>query len=175
MKNKSTVLRSAAAMIAIMAAAGPAAAGSTGHDRWSPPSRLEGTWVVTINPYDCATGTATPIKIKAYQTFNAGGTVVESTSGITFQPGQRAPGLGFWERTGWNSFRAVFEGLILFDSVDPPAGTPAYKRGLQRFDQGIEFQDADHWTSNAAVTFKDTAGNTVPPSGCAHVTAERMQ
>ncbi len=53
--------------------------------------------------------------------------------------------------------------------------TTAYKRGSQRFDQGIEFQDVDHWTSDALVTFTDTAGTVVPPSNCARVAATRMQ
>jgi len=175
MKTTSMILRSAVAATALMASAGPVAADGYGHDRWPPPSRLEGTWVVAINPYDCTSGQATATFIKAFHTFTGGGTMVESTAGITFQPGQRGPGLGFWERTGRHSFRSVFEGFVLFDSVDPPAGTPVYKRGTQRFDQGIEFRDADHWVSDALVTFRDTAGNRVPPSGCAHVTAERMQ
>jgi hypothetical protein len=46
---------------------------------------------------------------------------------------------------------------------------------MQRFDYGIEIVDVDHWSSDTAVTFTDVAGATVPPSGCATTTAERMQ
>ena len=174
MKIMSTTLRLAVAMMAITASAGPAAAHDFG--RWwvNTPSLLEGTWEVTIVPYNCATGVDTPTSIKAYHTFTAGGTMVEATAGISFQPGQRAPGLGYWERTGWRSYHAVFQAFVLFDSPDS-APPPKYVRGLQRFDQGIEIKDADHWTSDALVTFKDTNDATVPPSGCAHVSSVRMQ
>jgi hypothetical protein len=174
MKTKSTILRSAVAMMVVMASAGPAAAHDFGRSWANTPSQLQGTWEVTIIPYNCATGVDSQTSIKAYHTFTAGGTMVEATSGVTFQPGQRAPGLGFWERTGWRSYRSVFQAFVLFDSPSS-APPPQYKRGLQRFDQGIEIQDDDHWTSDALVTFEDTAGATVPPSGCAHVSAERMQ
>ena len=72
------------------------------------------------------------------------------------------------------SYRAVFEAFVLFDSPTS-APPPQYKKGMQRFDQGIVFEDADHWTSDALVTFTDTDGKVVPPSNCATVTAERMQ
>jgi hypothetical protein len=174
MKTTGTILRSAVAMVALVTSAGPAAAHDFG--RWwaSTPSQLEGTWEVTIAPYNCETNVALPTTIKAYHTFNAGGTMVEATAGNNFQPGQRAPGLGFWERTGWQSYRSVFQAFILFDSPSS-APPPQYKRGIQRFDQGIEITDGNHWTSDALVTFEDATGATVPPSGCAHVTAERMQ
>ena len=118
MNIKRAILGSVVAATALIASAGPVAAGGYDHNGWVPPSRLEGTWVVSINPYDCTTGNATPVFIKAFHTFTGGGTMVESTAGITFQPGQRGPGLGFWERTGRYSFRSVFEAFVLFDSVD---------------------------------------------------------
>ena len=174
MKTVGTILSSAVAAMAMLASAGPAAAHDVGGGWANSPAVLEGTWEVTIVPYNCATGVDSTTSIKAYHTFTAGGTMVEATAGITFQPGQRGPGLGFWERTGRRSYRSVFQAFVLFDSPSS-APPPQYKRGLQRFDQGIEIQDSDHWISDALVTFMDTAGTTVPPSGCAHVSAERMQ
>jgi hypothetical protein len=47
-------------------------------------------------------------------------------------------------------------------------------RGTQRFEQGIELVDNDHWNSVATVSFFDTGGTLVPPSGCAVATAVRM-
>lgn len=173
--NTNLILRSAVAVVALMASAGPAAAGGSGADHANAPWILKGTWVVAITPYECSTGQSFASVIKAFQTFDGSGTMVETTSGPTFQPGQRSPGLGYWERTGRGSYRAVFEAFVLFDSVNPPPSAPAYKRGMQRFDQGILMQDADHWSSDALVTFTDTAGNVVPPSNCARVAAERMQ
>ncbi len=99
MNIKSTILGSVVAAMALIASAGPAAADGYGRG-WVRPSRLEGTWAVVIHPYVCTTGVSLPTTIKAIHTFTAGGTMVESTAGNTFQPGQRAPGLGFWERTG---------------------------------------------------------------------------
>ena len=174
MKTMSMILRSAVAMMAITASADPAAAHDFGRGWVNSPSLLEGTWEVVIHPYICTTGVSLPTTIKAHHTFTAGGTMVESTSGNTFQPGQRAPGLGFWERTGQRFYRAVFEAFVLFDSP-ASAPPPQYKKGTQRFDQGIEMQDADHWTSDAVVTFTDTAGTVVAPTNCATVEAERMQ
>jgi len=174
--NTKLILGATVAAIALTALAGPAAADGTGAGRANAPSILEGTWKVTITPYICSTGEEFPqAAIKAYHTFTAGGTMLETTSGPTFQPGQRTAGNGFWERTGRGSFRAVFEAFVLFDSVNPPPFAPAYKRGTQRFDQGILMQDADHWSSDAIVTFLDMAGAVVPPSNCARVAAERMQ
>jgi hypothetical protein len=172
MKIKSTILGSAVAAIAMMASAGPVVADGVGVA--NSPRIIEGTWAVVIHPYSCATGIFLPTTINAYHTFTAGGTMVESTAGITFQPGQRAPGLGFWERTGQRTYRAVFEAFVLFDSPSS-APQPQYKRGKQRFDQGIAILDANHWTSDALVTFTDTAGTVVSPSNCAMVEAERME
>jgi hypothetical protein len=173
--NTNLILRSTIAVVALMASAGPAAAGGSGVGHANAPWILKGTWVVAITPYECSTGESFLTVIKAFQTFDGSGTMVETTSGPTFQPGQRSPGLGYWERAGQGSYRAVFEAFVLFDSVNPSPYMPDYKRGTQRFDQGIVMLDADHWASDAVVTFKDTAGAVVPPSNCARVAAERMQ
>jgi hypothetical protein len=174
MNTTSSILRCVASMMAITASAGTVAAQDFGPGRANSPSILEGTWQVTIHPYSCATGVPLPTFIRAVHTFTAGGTMIEASSGLNFQPGQRGPGLGFWERTGQRSYRAVFEAYVLFDSPSS-APQPQYKKGRQRFDQGIEIQDPDHWTSDALVTFQDTAGAVVPPSNCATVSAERMK
>lgn len=168
------ILSSAVVTMAVLTSAGPAVAHDFGRWWMKTPSVLEGTWEVTIVPYNCATLVEATTSVTAYHTFAAGGTMFEATAGISFQPGQRGPGLGFWERTGWRSYRAVFEAFVLFDtpSSAPP---PQYKRGVQRFDQGIDIKDANHWSSDALVTFTDSNDTTVPPSGCARVTAERMQ
>ena len=171
--NSKWLLGSMVSALALTATALPIAAFGRDLERSKSPPRLEGTWTVEITPYDCETGDRFPLTIKAYHTFTAGGAVIESTSGKTFQPGQRSAGHGFWERTGRRSFRAVFEGFVLFDS--DPGAQPFYQRGVQRFDQGIEFVDATHWQSDALVTFTNEAGEVVPPSGCASVAAERME
>lgn len=138
-------------------------------------SPLVGTWQVVITPYICATGVSLPVSFKSRLTFNAGGTMVETPFNPTFQPGQTSSGLGYWEATGPNSYRNVFEAYTYFTSVVTPPATPNYVRGVRRVDQGIEMVDDDHWTSSAAVTFFNEAGTVVPPSGCMTATGERLQ
>jgi hypothetical protein len=48
-------------------------------------------------------------------------------------------------------------------------------QGTQTFDHSVEMQDRDHWTSDLLVTFRDSAGDQVPPSGCATAAAVRMR
>ena len=69
------------------------------------PAPLEGTWVVTIQPIVCASGQDVPgvPSVTAYLTFAAGGTMTETNSNVAFEPGQRGPGHGYWERTGRSS------------------------------------------------------------------------
>jgi hypothetical protein len=162
--------------IALATVAGPVLADEASFDSTQAPSLLVGTWRVTTTPYICATGQLLPQFARpSLVTFGHGGTIVEGSANPDFQPGQRSSGHGYWERTGRLSFRAVFEGFVLFTSVVTPPATPRYVRGSSRLDHGIEMQDADHWSSYASVTFFDVAGTTVPPSGCAQATAERMR
>jgi hypothetical protein len=162
--------------IAISTAAAPAVADGRDSDRAQGSSPLVGTWRVTTTPYNCTTGQEFPQFARpSLVTFGAGGTIVEGSANPDFQPGQRSSGHGYWEREGRLAFHAVFEGFILFTSVVTPPATPRYVRGTQRLEHGIEMQDADHWSSYASVTFFDVAGTTVPPSGCAQATAERMR
>lgn len=62
----------------------------------------------------------------------------------------------------------------MFDSVDPMPPNRPYVAGKQSIDQSMAMQDADHWTSDALVTFRNVAGERVPPSGCAKAAGVRM-
>jgi hypothetical protein len=162
--------------IAITTAASPVVANEMQFDRSRVPSALVGSWRVTTTPYNCVTGTVFPQFARPQLiTFGDGGTIVEGAGNPDFQPGQRSSGHGYWERTGKQSFNAVIEAFILFTSVVTPPTPPRYVRGTQRFDHGIEMDDADHWSSYATVTFFDVAGTPVPPSGCAKAAAERIR
>jgi len=133
------------------------------------PASIEGTYRVTIQPYFCATGEPVPVPpFQSTLAFGRGGILHEAPSMARFAPGQRVPGLGYWERTGPSDYYAVFEAFITFD------GGP-YLRGVQRIEQGIVQDDADHWHSEAQVLFFDTNGAVVPPTGCMRATGERMQ
>lgn len=167
MKLSNLVLSTCLACAAIGASASAHATG-----RWVGPASLEGAWLVAIRPYVCATGVDVPNAppVISYLLFGRGGTLVETTSNPNFEPGQRSPGLGTWERTGRSTYRAVFRAWILGDSA-----SGRYQRGRQVVDQGIEFNDeGTAWTSNASVTFYDTAGEVVL-AGCARATAERLE
>jgi len=170
-----TMARLAAVLVATTMAgyATTSAANGMAYGRSQAPAPLEGTWLVSIQPYNCATGVDVPVPaVLSYLTFGAGGTLVETTSNPAFEPGQRGPGHGFWERTGRTSYRALLQAYILFDSTL----TSRYKRGYQRIDQGIEFHSDDHWTSDATVQFLvPPSTKPVPPSGCARATATRME
>lgn len=162
--------------IALATGAGPVVADDVSFDSTQAPSLMVGTWRVTTTPYNCTTGQVFPQFARlSLLTFGAGGTLVEGSANPDFQPGQRSSGHGYWTREGRLSFRAVFEGFILFTSVVTPPATPRYVRGSSRLEHGIEMQDADHWSSYATVTFLDVAGTPVPPSGCAQATGERMR
>ena len=172
MKNHMS-LRCAIAVVTL-AAAGTAAAGG-GYDRIQGPSILEGAWEVAISPANCETGEPlSPNPILSYMTFASGGALIEATSNPNFQPGQRTGGQGYWERTTRKTFHAHFQAFVLFNSVNPLPPAPPYQRGTQTVDQSIEMVDSNHWKSTAQVTFRNPAGETVPPTGCALAAAARM-
>lgn len=169
-----------AAVLVATVMAGYSAIGSAegmAFGRSQAPAPLEGTWVVSIRPYSCATGNDIPNvpPVISYLTFGAGGTYLETTSNPAFEKGQRGPGHGFWERTGRTTYRAVFQAFILFDSTPVNGAPPRYVRGHQRIDQGIEMLDNDRWTSNATVQFFSSGSSTpISPSGCARANGVRM-
>ena len=163
------VVRSALAALALVATSQGALAKAP--DSGGSPARasIEGTYRVSIQPYFCNTGEPVPVPpFQSILSFGRGGTLQEAPSMARFDPGQRVPGLGFWERTGPRDYRSVFEAFIVFDSAN-------YRRGLQRIEQGIVQIDADHWHSEALVTFFDMNGTVVPPTGCMRATGERMK
>lgn len=138
------------------------------------PAPLEGTWVVTIQPIVCATGqdVAGVPSVTAFLTFAAGGTMTETNSNVAFEPGQRGPGHGYWQRTGRTSYQFAFQAFIQFDSQLSPF---RYKRGYQRLDQTLELHTGDEFTSSGTVRFFAGTSTTNPsPSGCARSTGVRM-
>jgi hypothetical protein len=142
--------------------------------RLQAPAPIEGTWVVTIQPIDCETKAVfegVP-SVNAYLTFGSRGTMTESNSNPAFEPGQRGPGHGYWQRTGRTSYQFALEAFIQFDSQLAPF---RYKRGYQRLDQTVEMHTIDDWTSSGTVQFFAGTSTTNPaPSGCARSTGVRM-
>jgi hypothetical protein len=147
------------------------------HGKWAP---IEGTWVVTINPAFCVAegpfnaGDDIPgvPKVTAYLTFGRGGTLTETNSNANFEPGQRGPGHGYWDRTGKTSYQFAFQAFIQFDSTSPPVH---YRRGYQRLDQTLEMQTDDEFTTFGSVQFFTGTSTTDPYiAGCARSTGARL-
>ena len=166
--NFKTTACSAIVALAVSAGSGYAAAEGHGFGRSQAPAPLEGAWQVRITPYVCSTGVPLPppFEFDSLVTFASGGTMTETTSNTRFMPGQRSPGLGYWERTGRTSYEAAFRAYIQFTGGN-------YTQGAQRVDQDIDLVDADHWNSSAVVAFSDVAGAPVS-SGCMRAVGVRM-
>jgi len=160
----------------LLAGSATAVAEGLAYARTLAPAPLEGTWNIVITPYICATGEPIPeVAFRSRLSFNADGTMTETTMNPGFEPGQRSIGMGYWERIGRTSYRAVFEAYVLFDSATTPPDPPFFVRGFQRVDQGIEMVDRNHWTSAASVVFRNEASQIVPPTGCMTAAGERMK
>lgn len=136
---------------------------------------LQGTWNVTMTPYDCGTGATFPaLNFLRTLAIHAGGTLSETNFNPTFQAGQRSSGLGTWERTGPTTYRALTEAYIFFTSVVTPPTPPRYVRGFQRIDETINLLDANNYTGSGIVNFTDAQGN-AGVSGCFNTVGERLQ
>jgi hypothetical protein len=136
------------------------------------PLGLTGTWLVSVQQYDCSSDAAIGMPFQSFLTFGLDRTLIETTANTAFAPGQRGPGHGFWERTAHDSYRAVSEAFIMFTT--PAHGpVPEFDTGVQRIDQSIAYDGGDHFSSDAAVSFTDPSG-TVLRSGCARASGTRL-
>jgi hypothetical protein len=163
------IVRSALLAITLAASAATALAdGNDGYGRSRAPAPVEGTWLVRLTPYVCATGTPAPFSFDSMLIFAAGGTLQETTSNPRFQPGQRGPGFGYWTRTGRTTYDGVFQAFILTTGG-------SYARGVQRVEGEFETQDDGSLTGIATVAFVDEAGAPLPAnSGCVRLVGTRM-
>ncbi len=122
-----------------------------------------------LNPTNCQTGAPIP-SFAVLLSFARGGTLTEVMNAQAFLPGQRTTGLGVWSHTHGNTYKAVWEAFILFDSPTTP---PGFKRGVQRLMWDIEV-DGDQITIAAASQFFDTNGNPLIVT-CASGTGTRFE
>ena len=152
--------RSLATPALLLAAAfTPALAQNGGDDR---SGKLEGTWITTVTRRDCNTGGAVGGAATALNTFNRGGTMIDTTTLIG--PAQRSPGLGTWERTGGDTYSAVSIAFI-FDAAGVWTQTQKLIHSLTVNGNALKF--------DSTVVFYDAAGNVVR-TGCATAVAERL-
>ncbi|HMD06860.1 MAG TPA: hypothetical protein VKH63_04950 [Candidatus Acidoferrum sp.] len=128
---------------------------------------LEGTWVVTVTQQACPSGPAIAPPFKSLLTFNAGGTMTETTDNPMFFPALRGPGHGVWSHTGRHTYSADTMALVTVNGV---------LAKTQKISQTIEMgDDPDQFTTTAAsVQFFDPTG-TLLVSGCATATGQRFE
>jgi hypothetical protein len=103
-------------------------------------------------------------------TFARGGTLTELNASPAFAAGQRSPGLGVWRHAQRNSYKAVIDAFILFDSPTTP---PRFTRGVQRLMWDLQV-DGDQIALDSSSQFFDINGN---PLGapCASGTGTRLE
>ena len=91
---------------------------------------LQGTWRVTVTPYNCSTRMPLGVPFHALLAFARGGTLSGASSNSGFQPGQYSASFGIWRQTGQRTYSAVTDAFILFSGGPFP---PAPRRSVTRF------------------------------------------
>ena len=127
---------------------------------------LTGTWRVTVQLQNCATHASIGGPFQSVLVFNAGGTVVGTTSNPGFAAGQRSDDMGVWSYSGSQTYAAASEAYILFP-------TAVFVPGTQRIAQAISV-DGDQFTSAATVQFFDT-NHVQYRAACAAAQGRRFQ
>lgn len=151
----------------VAALAGDGAADSSARSQ-----RLVGTWAVDVSIRDCASDVAIFAPFRVMNSFNRGGTLVETHSGATAGgppgsgPADRSIGLGTWAFLGARSYEAVFT-FFLYAPDGSPAGTQTVARVIKLSKAGNEF------TAKATFQVRDPGGN-VLFAACAEEEARRM-
>jgi hypothetical protein len=125
---------------------------------------LQGTWRLMITVRNCATGEALRT-FPALSAFAKGGTLSVTTAGQS--PAISAPGLGVWQHTEGQSYRAVFETFVF-----SPAGAWIQ---THRITHRIEIgDDADAFTDTVRLEIFGTEGNLLG-TGCGTAVASRFE
>jgi hypothetical protein len=129
---------------------------------------LEGTWVVTVTQQACPNGPAIAPAFKSLLTFNAGGTMTETTDNPMFFPALRGPGHGVWNHTGQHTYSADTEAFVTLNGAIAK---------IQKISQTIEIGDDPNQftTTGASVQFFDPNSGTLLMSGCATATGQRFE
>ncbi len=126
--------------------------------------QLIGTWEVQVTVRNCPTGAALR-SFPSVTTFIAGGTMLESTSGIP--QALKTPGQGVWSHVAGNIYRLKFKSFN-FDAAGNYTGWTIIKHELQLDRLANE--------TTSAGTFEVYAPNGVlVSSGCSTTTATRFE
>jgi hypothetical protein len=143
--------------------------GYPAQDGQAPERSLEGVWLVTITPRNCATGD--PIPTAAFETlftFHKDSTMLASfrNNSLTLE---RTAAHGLWRRDlGWNHYSFKIVHLRRNLSTGAFAGKQESEGTLVLSDSGDEF------TTDATTTVFDANGNPVSTS-CSNAAGTRFQ
>ncbi len=132
------------------------------------PQGLEGTWRLQVTPVYCpgvTTGTlAAPFQ--GLVSFTGDGTLINTFTNTLF--GYDTPGHGYWWKTGHDTYRDVFELLI----VDPPTTSP-YVPGTQKGFATITLVDENDLRAQLMSIYFNSTG-TVYLTKCSDVVGTRL-
>jgi len=135
---------------------------------WHEPHGLVGTWRLQVTPVYCP-GVTTGMLAAPFQglvSFTGDGTLVNTFTNTLF--GYDTPGHGYWWKTGNDTYRDVFELLI----VDPPTTSP-YVPGTQKGFAAITLADENDLKAQLMAIFFNSSG-TVYLTKCLTVAGTRM-
>lgn len=126
--------------------------------------KLEGTWQVQVTLRNCQTGN--PIRsFPSLVTYARGGTVMETTSGVS--PALRYPGQGVWQRVRGRNYAATF----MFFRFNPDGSFA----GTQKIMQDIKLsRDGDELNITATSEVLDANDNVIGVA-CVTSTATRFE
>ncbi len=128
--------------------------------------RLEGSWRITVQSYDCKTGAKIGPPFLSLATMARGGTQTETTSNPMFYPAQRSPGHGVWSYEGRDDYRASSIAIITVNGMIT---------ATQVIRQQIEMENnPDKFASVAKVQFFKPDG-TLLRAGCASAIGTRFE
>ena len=135
---------------------------------WHGPQGLVGTWRLQVTPVYCpgvTTGTlAAPFQ--GLVSFTSDGTLTNTFTNALF--GYDTPGHGYWWRTDDQTYRDVFELLI----VDPPATSP-YVPGTQKGFASITLVDEKDLRAQLIAIYFNSS-DTVYLTKCSNVVGTRL-
>ena len=152
----------AASMLAMLAPI--TAAADEGEKSFNRHSRLVGTWDVQVTARDCQTTVALRT-FSSIVTYNIGGTVLESTSGIP--QAAKTPGQGVWSHIRGNAYHIKFKSLR-FDASGSFTGTTVISQIVNLTNHGNEGE------SSGTVELFAPNGNLII-AGCSTSTATRFE
>ena len=135
--------------------------------------RIEGTWLVQVTLRNCATGAALG-SVNSIVTFAPGGALIETPGGVSFAPGQRSDGQGFWQHAAGHTYTQRFVALIRFDTPPNPPTSPGFLAGWQTVTHTVELVDADNLSSSGTNEFFDMNGTSYR-SGCSTAIGRRFE